>query len=245
MAGKDRLRPGGNVTREWPPNGHLRTQNRAGFWPGTEASRKCFRAGLYARVSTNDQQTIPLQMRALRDYAARRGRAVAMAGSRDRLRRLGAGTPREDRRGGAPPPDRRGAGVAAGSLGPVGDGPAGKPWQELERLGVSFVSLTEALDLTTPAGPRHGRLLAVFAEFEREILRERVACGAGPRLHNGKRLGRPATAAAHAEEVRQLFPGRASAKPRSPAASGSGAPRCAAFSKPRNPDHANQTEEFD
>ena len=31
------------------------------------------RAGLYARVSTNDQHTIPLQIRALREYAARRG----------------------------------------------------------------------------------------------------------------------------------------------------------------------------
>jgi predicted site-specific integrase-resolvase len=30
---------------------------------------KMFRAGLYARVSTNDQQTIPLQIRALREYA--------------------------------------------------------------------------------------------------------------------------------------------------------------------------------
>lgn len=32
-----------------------------------------FRAGLYARVSTNDQQTIPLQIRALPEYAVRRG----------------------------------------------------------------------------------------------------------------------------------------------------------------------------
>lgn len=32
---------------------------------------KMFRVGLYARVSTNDQQTIPLQIRALREYAAR------------------------------------------------------------------------------------------------------------------------------------------------------------------------------
>jgi hypothetical protein len=31
---------------------------------------KMFRAGLYARVSTTDQQTIPLQIRALREYAA-------------------------------------------------------------------------------------------------------------------------------------------------------------------------------
>jgi DNA invertase Pin-like site-specific DNA recombinase len=37
-----------------------------------------FRAGLYARVSTDDQQTIPLQVRALREYAARRGWTIAL-----------------------------------------------------------------------------------------------------------------------------------------------------------------------
>ena len=37
-----------------------------------------FREGLYARVSTNDQQTIPLQIRALREYAARRGWTIAL-----------------------------------------------------------------------------------------------------------------------------------------------------------------------
>jgi len=31
------------------------------------------RAGLYARVSTNDQQTLAMQNRAMREYAARRG----------------------------------------------------------------------------------------------------------------------------------------------------------------------------
>jgi len=40
--------------------------------------------------------------------------------------------------------------------------------QELDHLGVGFVSLTEALDLTTPAGRAMAGLLAVFAEFERE-----------------------------------------------------------------------------
>jgi len=34
---------------------------------------KMFRVGLYARVSTNDQQTLPMQSHALREYAARRG----------------------------------------------------------------------------------------------------------------------------------------------------------------------------
>jgi DNA invertase Pin-like site-specific DNA recombinase len=49
--------------------------------------------------------------------------------------------------------------------------------QELEHLGVGFVSLTQALDLTTPAGQVMAGLLAIFAEFERGILRERVRAG--------------------------------------------------------------------
>jgi len=43
--------------------------------------------------------------------------------------------------------------------------------QELQHLGVGFVSLTEALDLTTPAGRAMAGLLAVFADYaERAIM---------------------------------------------------------------------------
>ena len=76
--------------------------------------------------------------------------------------------------------------------------------QELDHLGVGFVSLTEALDLTTPAGRAMAALLAVFAEFEREILRERVRAGLAHARQNGKKLGRPITAGLHAEHVRKL-----------------------------------------
>src|SRR5260370_38340204 len=38
---------------------------------------KMFRVGLYARVSTHDQQQLPLQMRAMREYAAKRGWTIA------------------------------------------------------------------------------------------------------------------------------------------------------------------------
>jgi DNA invertase Pin-like site-specific DNA recombinase len=76
--------------------------------------------------------------------------------------------------------------------------------QELEHLGVGFVSLTEALDLTTPVGRAMAGLLAIFAEFEREILRERTSAGLAHARENGKRLGRPATAAVHAAEVQKL-----------------------------------------
>ena len=76
--------------------------------------------------------------------------------------------------------------------------------QELGHLGVGFVSLNEALDLTTPAGRAMAALLAVFAAFEREILQERVRAGLGHARQNGKRLGRPATAALHTAEIRKL-----------------------------------------
>ena len=76
--------------------------------------------------------------------------------------------------------------------------------QELNHLGVGFVSLTEALDLTTPAGRAMAGLLAVFAEFEREILQERVRAGLAHARQNGKKLGRPITAGIHAGQVRKL-----------------------------------------
>ena len=77
--------------------------------------------------------------------------------------------------------------------------------QEVKHLGVGFVSLSEALDLTTPAGRAMAGLLAVFAEFEREILRERVRAGLAHARQNGQRLGRPLTAALHSDQVQKLY----------------------------------------
>jgi DNA invertase Pin-like site-specific DNA recombinase len=44
----------------------------------TRRPAKMFRAGLYAGVSTNDQQTLSMQSRAMREYAARRGWTIAL-----------------------------------------------------------------------------------------------------------------------------------------------------------------------
>jgi DNA invertase Pin-like site-specific DNA recombinase len=49
--------------------------------------------------------------------------------------------------------------------------------QDLSELEVGFISITEAVDLTTPIGRATAGLLAVFADFERELLRERVHAG--------------------------------------------------------------------
>jgi DNA invertase Pin-like site-specific DNA recombinase len=60
--------------------------------------------------------------------------------------------------------------------------------QDLEHLGVGFVSLTEALDVTNPAGRAMAGLFAISAEFEHEILWERTRAGlaqARQRMGNG------------------------------------------------------------
>jgi len=67
--------------------------------------------------------------------------------------------------------------------------------QELMALGVGFVSLSEALDMTTPSGRALAGMLAVFAEFERDILRDRVRAGIAQARKEGRPHGRPTTAA--------------------------------------------------
>jgi hypothetical protein len=76
--------------------------------------------------------------------------------------------------------------------------------RELTELGVGFVSLTEALDLTTPTGRAMAGMLAIFAEFEREILRERVRAGIAQARREGRRHGRPRMASLRSEEVLRL-----------------------------------------
>jgi putative DNA-invertase from lambdoid prophage Rac len=165
---------------------------------------KMFRAGLYARVSTTDQQTVPLQIRALREYAVRRGWTIAL-----QVKEVGSGASQRQLRETLLEAARRREidVVLVWRLDRWGRSVADllATLQELEHLGVGFVSLTEALDLTTPAGRAMAALLAVFAEFEREILRERVRAGLAHALQNGKRLGRPVTAGLQADKARKLY----------------------------------------
>lgn len=161
------------------------------------------RAGLYARVSTNDQQTMGMQNRAMREYAARRGWTIAM-----QVREVNSGAAKREARERLLEAARRREIdiILVWRLDRWGRSVTDllATLQELEYLGVGFVSLTEALDLTTPAGRAMAGLLAIFAEFEREILRERTRAGLAHAREIGKRLGRPATAAVHGAEVRKL-----------------------------------------
>jgi putative DNA-invertase from lambdoid prophage Rac len=164
---------------------------------------KMLRAALYARVSTSDQQTLAMQMRALREYVARRGWSVAM-----QMREVNSGAVQRKAREQLMEAARRREidVVLVWRLDRWGRSVTDllATLQELEHLGVGFVSLTEALDLTTPAGRAMAGLLAIFAEFEREILRERTRAGLAQARLNGKRLGRPLTAGLHAAEIRKL-----------------------------------------
>ena len=62
---------------------------------------------------------------------------------------------------------------------------------DLQAVGVAFVSLGEGIDATTPAGRLQMHLLAAIAEFERARIAERVAAGLARARANGQRLGRP------------------------------------------------------
>jgi len=192
-----------------------------------------FRVGLYARVSTNDQQTLAMQNRAMREYAARRGWTIAL-----QVREVNSGAAKREAREKLLEAARRREIdlVLVWRLDRWGRSVTDllATLQELEHLGVGFVSLTEALDLTTPAGRAMAGLLAIFAEFEREILRERTRAGLAHARQNGKRLGRPATAAIHTAEIRKLQ--RAGeANPRSPDGCRSAGPRCGEFWRPIPP----------
>lgn len=171
--------------------------------PSKQAPTK-LRVGLYARVSTQDQQTIPMQTRTLREYAACRGWTITL-----QVKEIGSGASQRERREQLLEAARRREidVVLVWRLDRWGRSVTDllATLQELEHLGVGFVSLTEALDLTTPTGRAMAALLAVFAEFEREILRERVRAGLAHARQNGQRLGRPLTAALHADEVRKLY----------------------------------------
>ena len=62
---------------------------------------------------------------------------------------------------------------------------------EFEALGVKFIATRDQVDLTTPAGRLFIQILGSLAEFERELIRERVLLGLDHARRSGKVLGRP------------------------------------------------------
>lgn len=84
---------------------------------------------------------------------------------------------------------------------------------ELQALGVAFVSLAEGIDATTPAGKLQMHILGAIAEFERSRIVERVRAGLSRRKAQGKPLGRPRQTVSpdHLERTRALSTRKAAA----------------------------------
>lgn len=150
-------------------------------------------AALYARVSTKaGSQNPDMQLRELRDFCRRRGWEIAgeyvdagVTGAKEQrpeLDRLLA----ECRK-------RRVDAVVvyrydrfARSLRQLVNA-----LEEFRAIGIQFVSLHEGIDTSTPNGRLVFGIFASIAEFERELIRERVRSGLAAARARGKRIGRP------------------------------------------------------
>jgi DNA invertase Pin-like site-specific DNA recombinase len=149
------------------------------------------RVGIYARVSTKDQDAT-VQTRELEEYAARRGwqiigrySDIGISGSKDLRPGLGrlmmAAKQRQIDAVLVWKLDR-----FARSLRHLVNALA-----EFEALGVAFVSLRDNLDLSTPAGRLMFQIVGAMAEFERTLTIERVMAGLRKAREDGRVLGRP------------------------------------------------------
>jgi len=163
------------------------------------------RCALYARVSTIEQAAkIELQTVALREYAARRDFQIVLdvteqaSGARDDRPRLKDLMKRARRREFDVVVvwkfDRfaRSVHQLASAL------------VEFQALGIDFVSVTEAIDTGTPAGRLVFGVIASVAEFERELIRERVTAGLRRAQARGVKLGRPTLHGDVVAHVRRL-----------------------------------------
>jgi DNA invertase Pin-like site-specific DNA recombinase len=148
------------------------------------------KVAIYARVSTSTgQQTVENQLIELREYVAARDwqgteYSDQISGASDR--RPGLDALLNDAR------RRKFGAVLVWSLDRAG---RSLPHlvtliDELQSLGIAFISLREGLDLSTAAGKLQAHILMALASFETSRLRERVMCGLARARAEGKRLGR-------------------------------------------------------
>ncbi|SRR5229473_798495 len=151
------------------------------------------RVALYARVSTsNHGQDVTLQTRELEEFVERRGWQLAgeyvdlgISGSKVRrpeLDRLMADAQRHQFDVVIVWKFDRFARSVSHLL---------RALETFQALGIDFVSLSESLDTSTPAGKMVFTVLGAVAELERSLIVERVKAGLRNARAKGKRLGRP------------------------------------------------------
>ena len=148
---------------------------------------------IYARVSTNDQ-TVENQINELRDYCKRKGYTIykeycdegvsGAKSSRPALNSLMDDAMK-----------RRFDAVVVWKLDRLGRSLSHllKTLEEFKSLGIDFVAYNQNIDTTTPTGRLMFSMIGAFAEFERELIRERVKAGMETAREKGKHIGRPYT----------------------------------------------------
>jgi len=170
------------------------------------SSVKPTRVAFYARVSTKDQD-VALQLEDLRAAAAVRGWVTV--GEFTDISISGAKRAR-------PGLDTLLAEAQAGSFDVVLVWKMDRLARSLQHLlatlkdltdwGVGFASLRDpGIDTTTASGRLMLQILGAFAEFEREIIRERVKAGVDRARRQGKRLGRPPKVFVSMEKIQPLL----------------------------------------
>ena len=159
---------------------------------------------IYARVSTNNGQDPEMQLRELREYCQRRGWNVfveyvdaGISGAKEKrpeLDRLLADAHR-----------RRFDAVVVWRFDRFARSVSHllRALETFRSLGIEFVSLSEQVDTSTPAGKLVFTVLGAVAELERSLIVERVRAGIRNARAKGKRLGRPRSAV-DAEEIKRL-----------------------------------------
>ena len=150
------------------------------------------RAAIYARVSTHNGQNPEMQVEELRAYCKRRGWEIA-----GEYVDAGFSGAREHR----PALDRLLSKCRKRSVDAVvvyrydrfarSLRQLVNALEEFRALGIDFVSIHEGVDTSTPNGRLVFGIFASIAEFERELIRDRVRSGLALARAKGKRLGRP------------------------------------------------------
>ena len=160
---------------------------------------------IYARVSTKDQTT-DNQVEQLKQVAAKAGWAVSavyadvISGSKGREQRpeldamLKAVTRREIDRVMVWSVDRLGRSLQD----------LVSTMQEIQAAGADLYLHQQSIDTSTPAGKALFQMCGVFAEFEREMIRERVKAGLERTKAKGTKLGRRPIAPIMVRKVKQM-----------------------------------------
>ncbi len=152
------------------------------------------RVGIYARVSTRNGQTTENQLRELKEVSKRHGWDVVAVYTDDGV----SGAKGRDQRPGL---DDLLKGVARKEFDVVAAWSVdrlGRSLQdliatlnELKAKGVDLYLHKQGLDTGTPAGKAMFQMLGVFAEFEREIIAERIHAGLARAKEQGTKSGKP------------------------------------------------------